>query len=552
MKIRGKIVVVVLPLIVTPILFAGLISSLLARNGITTVAAQFLQFKAEQISAYAASQWTLLEENNLADSDEFVNAAVDAIESFARGVLRSDGELIFAVEPSGDVAFATGAVPEGGVSGEDGVDAGENGEAGWRRLTIAGTARVAHAQPFDPLDWTIYVTERESTFYESTNEIIRQLGIVLAISIAVALVLLILFTAYLTNPLRAIVNAMTDIIRTNDLSSRVDVLYNDETGILGQRFNLMISRLEGAYASIKREALRAVIAQKREQKTRNIFQKYVPADVIDEIFENPEEMLAGRDRVLAVLFTDIRSFTTISEKLLPEEVVESLNQYFTIMVDAITNRGGIVDKYMGDAIMAFFGAPVKRDDDAYQAVLASLDMLDSLEDFNVWQEKRNRARFNIGIGINYGNVTVGNIGSDKKMDYTVIGDMVNLANRLEGLTKRYHEPLIVSQSVIYKIRDALPHRLLDRVVVKGRTMGVGIYAVKRELTAQEREAWPMFDEAMELYYKRDFGRAGDLFAEVLALLPGDQPARAMVERCIYLESNPPNDSWTGAIIAEEK
>ena len=554
MKIRGKIVVVVLPLIITPILFAGLISSLLARNGITGVAAQFLQFKGEQISSYATGQWQLLEENQLTNEREFVEAAVSAVESFSRNVIRTDGELIFAVAAGGTLGFAAGAIPDGGLSGDDVRDLLDHTAVGWQRLSVAGIDRVAHAIQFEPLNWTIYVTEKEAAFYEAPNTIIRQLGVVLAVSIAVAVVLLGLFAAYLTNPLRQIVTAMTDIIKTNDLSNRVEVIYDDETGILGQRFNLMISRLEGAYASIKREALRAVIAQKREQKTRNIFQKYVPSDVIDEILKNPEGMLLDQSKVLAVLFSDIRDFTSITQDRDPDEVVEMLNHYFTNMVDAITARGGIVDKYMGDAIMAFFGAPVKRDDDAYQAVLASLDMLDSLRDFNISQQKRGRPGFKTGIGINYGYVTVGNIGSDKKMDYTIIGDMVNLASRLEGLTKKYDQPLIVSESVIRKVEDRLPHRLMDRVVVKGRgrTGSVGVYSVKRELILKEAEAWPMYDEAMATYYRGEFSRASDLFANVLTLLPTDLPSRSMVERCMELVDHPLKDDWTGEIEMTEK
>ncbi|MCK4516085.1 MAG: adenylate/guanylate cyclase domain-containing protein, partial [Spirochaetaceae bacterium] len=177
---------------------------------------------------------------------------------------------------------------------------------------------------------------------------------------------------------------------------------------------------------------------------------------------------------------------------------------------------------------------------------------DSLNDFNIWQQKRDRPPFKIGIGINYGTVTVGNIGSEKKMDYTVIGDMVNLASRLEGLTKRYDQPLIVSESVIRKVGDQLPHRLMDRVVVKGRTIGVGVYSVKRELTTKETEAWPLYDEAMATYYRREFNRASDLFADVLTFLPTDKPSRAMVERCMEFADQPPNDDWTGEIVVRQK
>ncbi len=137
-----------------------------------------------------------------------------------------------------------------------------------------------------------------------------------------------------------------------------------------------------------------------------------------------------------MLFSDIRGFTTISEGMSPDDLVSSLNRYFSGQVDIIMNRSGIVDKYIGDAIMAFFGAPVTHDDDALQAILAGIEMSEAVEDFNRQQKELGKPEFHIGVGINYGIVTVGNIGTDKKMDYTVIGDMVNLASRLEGSPRR--------------------------------------------------------------------------------------------------------------------
>jgi class 3 adenylate cyclase/HAMP domain-containing protein len=364
--------------------------------------------------------------------------------------------------------------------------------------------------------------------------------------------LLLLFAGYLTRPLRNVVAAMTDIITTNDLSKRVEVLYKDETGRLGHTFNIMVQELQSAYDNIKGYALRAVVAQMKEQKIRNIFQKYVPKDVIDEFFVNPERMLVGQDRVLAVLFTDIRSFTTISERMQPDEVVESLNQYFTIMVDTIMSRHGIVDKYIGDAIMAFFGAPVRREDDALQSVISGLEMLESLSDFNRWQVQKGRPEFRIGVGINYGRVTVGNIGSEKKMDYTVIGDMVNLANRLEGLTKVYGEPLIVSESVRGKIEDTFPTRLLDKVVVKGRLTGVGVYTVKRKLSTREEGAWRSHHEGMDLFYDRQFSKAAACFRQVLDDLPEDVCARMHLQTCQIFDKNPPEKSWNGVVEMDEK
>ena len=552
MGIRPKIFMIVLPLIITPLVFTAIVSGLSARNGITTVATQFLQFKSEQLLSYANNQWRLLESNNLQDNQSFAEAAKSAVQSFAVNMTRSDTELIFAVTPDGTIEMQTSVFEL--AEGERGriaqLIADEMG--GWQELTIGGAARVANVMTFLPFRWTIFVTEERRAFYETVNDIVYRVIIILGVSLAAALLMLIIFTGILTRPLRNVVAAMTEIITTNDLSKRVEVLYKDETGRLGHTFNLMVQELQNAYNSIKSYALRAVVAQAKEQKIRNIFQKYVPKDVIEQFFVNPERMLIGEDRVLAVLFSDIRGFTTISERMRPDEMVESLNQYFTLMVDTIMGRNGIVDKYIGDAIMAFFGAPVRREDDALQSVYSGLEMLETLSDFNRWQAQKGRPEFRIGIGINYGAVTVGNIGSEKKMDYTVIGDMVNLASRLEGLTKVYKEPIIVSESVHNKIVDTFPTRLLDKVVVKGRLAGVGVYTVKRKLNAAEDNAWKIHQEGMELFYNRQFPRAAECFRRVLDGIPDDVCAQMHLASCNEYLNNPPGKGWTGVVEMREK
>jgi adenylate cyclase len=350
-----------------------------------------------------------------------------------------------------------------------------------------------------------------------------------------------------------VADAMKEIMATSDLSRRVEIIYRDETGELGHSFNLMTGALEKAYQSIKGYAFKAVIAQHKEQKIRNIFQRYVPKDVIEEFFANPESMLVGQDRIVAVLFSDIRSFTSMSESMMPSEVVDSLNAYFHLMVDVITGRKGVVDKYIGDAIMATWGAAGRSTDSAYQSVMAGFEMLEALKGFNETQAGSNRPPFHIGIGINYGNVTVGNIGhQEKKMDYTVIGDMVNLASRLEGQTKVYKESMIVSESVQRKLEGKVPCRSLGKVVVKGRRDGVGIFAPRREVSPVEAEAWALHETAMKGYYAREFREAEKGFREVLKMLPRDAVARMFVERCTAHAANPPGEDWTGAVVMQEK
>lgn len=552
MSIRGKIIFVVLPLIVLPLLLTGFIGTLAARNGLTTIATEFLRFKVEEIANYANSQYTLLVTNNLIDDREYVEISKTSISSFARSIVRSDTELILAFDDSASVQLRTKEVdidPEE-LSEVRGMIAEKR--SGWQQFNLGRVPRVAQVTRFEPFRWTLMVTEEQDTFYRSVNQMYWQTAVILAATSVFSVLLLLVFAYFLTKPLRTVVTAMRDIIATNDLSKRVEVLYRDETGELGHTFNLMTGELDKAYGQIKGFALQAVIAQKKEKKTRNIFQRYVPKDVIDQFFASPESMLTGKESILAVLFSDVRSFTALSENMLPDEVVDSLNAYFGLMVDVIMKHRGIVDKYMGDAIMAFYGAPVRHRDEAYQAVLSGFGMLEALKEFNLFQRNKNRPPFRIGIGINYGVVTVGNIGSEKKMDYTVIGDMVNLASRLEGLTKVYKEEMIVSESVYRYVEKEVPCRMLDKVVVKGKTSEIGIYAPRQKLSDGEDEGWYLHSEGLKMYYKRDFVRAGRFFQDVRKVLPGDRISQMFLARCQKYLKSPPAEDWTGAVAMSEK
>jgi len=552
MRIRTKFVLIVVPLIVTPLLLVGLAASLAARNGITRVATEFLTFKSDELKNYATTQWNLLVENQLEGRQEYVEISKAAVSSFARSLVRSEGELILALDTEGRIVMSTSAVQPSEQEMEQLAAVPGKGEEEWIQIRLGGVPRVARAAAFQPFGWTFLVTEPREEFYRAVNQIFVQSGFILIISVAAALILLYVFVRYLTRPLGEVVTAMRDIIGENDLSKRVQLQFKDEIGDLGHTFNLMTGQLQKAYNQIKSHAFKAVIAQKREQKIRNIFQKYVPADVIDQFFSNPESMLVGDSRILAVLFSDIRGFTTISESMPPEQIVESLNTYFSAMVDIILKRKGIVDKYIGDAIMAFFGAPVKHEDDVLQAVYSGFDMLDTLKVFNADQASRDRPQFRIGIGLNYGLVTVGNIGSDKKMDYTVIGDMVNLASRLEELTKIYDVPFIISESVYSRIKKQVPCRLLDKVAVKGKRQGTRIFYPKRRIGKAETKGWKLHHMGMNLYYKRDFDKAIKYFVYAREFLPDDPLLNVYLARCKQFIQKPPAASWQGISILTQK
>jgi len=553
MRIRLKIILIVLPLIVTTLLLTGISSFFSATNAVTGIAKEFLSFKASELEKYADGQWSLLVENALSEKPAMVAAAQAAIEAYARGIIRSATEQILAFDGGGGIALKTGEI---GILREEeqAVQALiQAGKSEMVTLRLGGEDRVAMGFLFAPFKWYFLVSEERHTFYNRVNQITERTAIILIAATAAAAVMILLFAGYMTRPLTRVVGTMRGIISTNDLSQRVEVEFQDEIGQLAHTFNIMVGGLEQAYNQIKSYAFKAVLAQKREHQIRNIFQKYVPVDVIDQFFTNPEGMLVGENRVLSILFSDIRSFTSISEKMMPDELVSSLNRYFSVMVDIIMNHKGVVDKYIGDAIMAFFGAPVKHEDDALQSVLAGIEMGEASLEFNKSQKSLGKPEFRIGIGINYGVVTVGNIGSEKKMDYTIIGDSVNLASRMEGLTKVYKQQLLISESVQMKVKDEFPFRLLDMVAVKGKSRGAKIYTTKKALSEAEQKAWNLHNSGMDLYYSREFKKAGGLFQEVHGLLgQADLASEMMLERCRELLENPPPEGWDGVEVMETK
>jgi adenylate cyclase len=551
-SIRVKIILVVLPLLVATLILSSLASSFSARNGITRVAVEFLAFKARDLSNYMDNQWGLLVGNELTEREEYRDAVERSILSYARSLVTSDTELIFAVDDNGETIFATSAL----TLSENDLETIDNlrnaGRQGWTELSLQGTARVASGFIFEPFNWYCLVSEESDAFYRDVTQITTRNIYILIAAVAVSVALLLAFSRYLTGPVTRMARAMREIIGSHDLSERVEVEYKDEIGTLAHTFNVTVGELEKAYGQIKNFAFKAVLARNRELHIKKIFQKYVPADVIQRFEKSPEEMLVGENRIVAVLFSDIRNFTATAEKMKPDEMVDTLNSFFSPMVDIIMQRGGWVDKYIGDAIMAVFGTPVQHDDDALQAVLTAMEMNAALARFNEEQRRVGKPEFRIGIGIVYGAVTVGNIGSDKKMDYTVIGDMVNLASRLENLTKVYKEEMIFSESVHVMIHERLPCRQLDKVAVFGKTQGERIFTAKERLDERERKGWKYHEAGLRLYYRRDFRKAAAYFQEVQKYIPGDVVSAQLFDRCkIYVKSPPPAD-WTGVYVLTEK
>jgi class 3 adenylate cyclase len=331
----------------------------------------------------------------------------------------------------------------------------------------------------------------------------------------------------------------------------VVVEYHDEIGALAQTFNLMVNGLEQAYKEIKGFALKAAIARTREKKIKELFQVYVPQEVIDQVMKNQGKVVPEQE-VLCIMFSHITNFSEVAMHIAPDELVQSLEPYFKAMVDSIEDRGGMVDKYITDAVMAFFGAPVKKEDDPLRSVLAGIDMTEALREFNRRREAASQRPFNVSVGINRGLVTVGTIGTEDKMSYTVIGDPVNLASRLSGLTRVYKQDLLFSESLHHAVKDTVQCRLLDSVAVKGRKKGVKIYTARRSLQKAEMDGWGCHNLGMTEYYERNFTQASSYFKDALKAMPGDSVAAMLLERSQRYSRTPPPEDWDGVEVMTHK
>lgn len=290
-----------------------------------------------------------------------------------------------------------------------------------------------------------------------------------------------------------------------------------------------------------------------EQRLRSTFSKFVPEEIIEDLLNNydsPSENPNNEKRRIAVMICDIRSFTTISEINQPENVVSFLNGYFTQMVDIIRRHGGAIDKFIGDAIMALFGAPISYVDNAKRAVDAALEMNRALEEIDTsLLTFPEGMKLDIGIGIHQGEMIVGNIGCNDKTDYTVIGDSVNLTSRIEGLTKTYGARIMVSQAIYDDLSDDVNCLLLDKVRVKGKNLGVQVYRVDEK--PLDKEFTRNYEKGLNLYLNGAWTLALDYFKNANQIAPYDKASKLMIERCEEFIKNPPSD-WNGAIALTSK
>jgi adenylate cyclase len=333
-------------------------------------------------------------------------------------------------------------------------------------------------------------------------------------------------------------------------SISVSAIISNPMKLLSQEMNEMkrfvIADSSGIKTSIV-EIAGMVASFEGMKKGLTNFKKYVPADVVNILMHDDRDAsIGGEKKVVTIFFSDIENFTGISEKLDPEELLGRLYQYFTIMSDAIHVNKGTLDKYIGDSIMAFWGAPLDLEDHAYRACLSALECRElGFNLSNAWA-REGKDKFRTRMGLHTGEVIVGNMGSDDRINYTVIGDSVNLASRLEGINKYYGTEITISETTHALVKDQFEFRMIDKIAVKGKSQPVIIYellAEKGKLDKNLLKVYSYYETGLSLYFDGKWDQAVKYMDFVLKYIR-DTPATAIRDRALAYKANPPED-WTG-------
>jgi len=322
----------------------------------------------------------------------------------------------------------------------------------------------------------------------------------------------------------------------------------------GHWINIIYPTLSAVLALLAGGSFRYLVLERSAREMRSMFSSYLSPKLVARLEKDPDAAKIGGDsKEVTVLFTDVKGFTTFSEAHPPQVVVSRLNEYLGAMVQVIEQHDGTIDKFIGDAIMAYWGAPLSQTDHAGQAMHCVVAMADRMAALQAQWADQKLEPFSIRGGLNSGEVVAGNVGfAGKKMEYTVIGDTVNLASRLEGTAKYYGITWLVGESTFHLAAEVCPYRELDKIRVIGKQLPVTIYEPQVGPAALSGEQLAAFHAAVAIYRQRDWLAAQAGFEQLATELPHDQPCRLYIERCMYFAANPPAADWDGVFNRAEK
>ena len=337
------------------------------------------------------------------------------------------------------------------------------------------------------------------------------------------------------------------------------LLYLLAGGILfdqGTLLNLIYPPAALALGFAVSQIYRLLFEQAQQRTMRDVMARYLSPSVSQWVLNRPERLtLGGETRTMTAFFCDLRGFTTLSQAMEPQALVALLNDYMSAMTELVFRHDGVLDKYIGDEIMAFWNAPMDQPDHAKRACATALDMVRRLHELRAQWKGRGTPQLDLGIGINTGPMVVGNMGSRDRLAYTVLGDAVNIASRLQGVNKDYGTRVLVSEATMNAAGESFTYRYLDRVQVKGRTEPLAVYEVvsyRHQLDPETKARLELYAKGIELYHAGQWTDAADLFDRLLASHPGDGPSALYLRRSREFSATPPPPDWNGVTILKTK
>ena len=385
-------------------------------------------------------------------------------------------------------------------------------------------------------------------FFSTSQVISRQRqaiiisGIVTVLAAVVGFAFALLVSSGITRPVRLLL-AGTREVEAGRFDKTITVSTTDEIGELAAAFNRMIEQL------------------RQNERIRETFGRYIDPKVVQGLIDRPEVAIDGQRRVMTIMFSDMSGFTSMSEGMTPRGLVKVMNHYFTVMSAPIRTHRGVIDKYIGDAIMAYWGPPfIEEDEPALLACFAAIDMADQVPALqkqlpDLLGIRAMPAPCDLRIGIATGEVLTGSIGSELMMSFTVMGDAVNLASRLEAVNKTYGTRILISQATAEAIGTACELREIDRLTVAGQSVPQAIFEVMSKahgLSVPQETLRARYAEGLAAYRARRFDEARAAFNAALEAVPGDGPSRTLLARIAQFEASPPDEGWDGAWRLEQK
>ena len=324
----------------------------------------------------------------------------------------------------------------------------------------------------------------------------------------------------------------------------------------GRWFSFVVPVATLVISYVSSTSFRVIFEEGEKRRIRKSFSQYLSPGVIELIEKDPQKYIrpGGENKDLTIMFSDIRDFTRLSEGMGPDELVRLLNEYLGAMTDILFQHFGTLDKYIGDAIMAFWGSPYPMEDHAYPACCCATEMVARLAELNREWTARGGREIAIGIGVNTGPVNVGNMGSAKRLAWTVMGDNVNLASRLEGMTKEYRVRIIISENTYAQVKNQFVVREMDKIRVKGKQHPVTIYELMGPLSElhQHEALLTTYNTALECYRTHDWREAAGKFGQLLFSYPQDGPTQVLLQRCVEFIDDPPEKDWDGVYVMKSK